>query len=116
MIMKIYRYEHPELGAGPYNSACHQLECMGKIHNSSPAHPLPTDDFLLFEMWISETVFFGFDSLDKLNQWFDGFHDIIRDAGYLIFEYDVPPRLVIFGRSGRQVVFKKNKSKFLRSF
>lgn len=110
--MEIFRYECPVTGCGPYQIGNPDLENMGHFHDASKEHPKPEDDFRMWHFWHSSNIFFGFKSLEDLNNWFNGFHEIILKHGFRIAVYEVNSGNVIFSKSGKQLVFRKNKSKF----
>lgn len=103
----IYRIETFD-GYGPYR--------LGKIINTSPTfnRPMPFDDGIPIKATpsVNPTFFCGFDSLDKLLQWFDSLNDLItlKQKEYFVAIYECPEEMVHRGQ--RQLVFVKNKATF----
>lgn len=112
--MKVWRVAHEtmtylDFPAGPYVNGMDTdvFYCMWNAHDCNTSHPSPNSDYKL--SGIDEAERCGFDSLEALNKWFEGFHDVLHSAGYLVFVYDVPAEDVRVGRHG-QAVFPANSA------
>jgi hypothetical protein len=70
--------------------------------HSNTTHPSPYADPLLMGIQSYERC--GFDSLDALNAWFDGWTEALADCGFEVWAYDVADWAVRVGAHG-QVVF-----------
>lgn len=112
--MVVYRVEMPD-GLGPYWSEdCEKFRYrMGSKHNRSDTHPTPDKDFS-GENYKSGFVF-GFDSMQKLFQWFGGFIRTILNNGGKIVKYTIDDNHVIMGHSGRQLVFDRDSAQLVTS-
>lgn len=105
--MIVYRLERDKLG--PYKwENYHEDEIEDyyqKIHinHAGDEHPSPYQDDLL-EVRSDKTYLFGFDSLDKLHEWFGEWVDKLAEIGFEIKEYCATE--YIYGKSGRQLIFK----------
>lgn len=110
--MLVYRIEMAD-GIGPYQSAgrwdivqdFHSALC--EKHANSFTHPNLMDDF---GCRISDRYFCGFSCLADIQDWFHGFITKIKRAGGKIVKYEVSNTDVIFGKSGKQLVFLKNNA------
>lgn len=110
--MLVYRYEHKETGRGPYHSGNEDISEALADHNGSNRHPLPFDDGLNLD---NCDLFFGFDSFEKLEEWFDGIHEILYFHGFFVSVYEVDIAHIQFSKSGRQVAFEKSFSELVES-
>lgn len=96
--MKVFRVETKN-NKGPYGSFGKYQS--GKLEYKQDYHPLPTADGILY---VFEYDYFGFESLDQLDKWFD-----ITDRKYLkkhnfnVSCYEVDDHHVTVG--GTQLVF-----------
>ena len=103
--MVVYRVEHPVTGRGPYRNddlTCYEADAGHNYHNndswsmdgiSAPAHYAA-----------------GFDSLDKLFEWFAGCMDALVRDNYGIRVFHVDKDDVVMGWSGRQLAFPRFKT------
>jgi len=101
----VFRVQHKEQNVGPYvgGKISWDVEWYSRMmgHHANYSHPnLREDDLSVYSN--SEYVC-GFDSLDKLKSWFDGYLLNLIDAGFIIAEYQVEGYII--GISGKQVVF-----------
>lgn len=117
----VYRVQHSTENIGPYVSSKIKwsIEWYSEMmsHHSNICHPNLREDNLS-EYRDSDYVC-GFNSLDKLKSWFDGYLFNLIDAGFIIAEYEVED--YITGISGKQVVFipttfKDITSQLIQSF
>lgn len=104
MKVSIFRVETPRGGCGPYKGTAHfdELEEMYAEHGQGD-HPSPDDDPMLGGMYEEEHC--GFATLDALDQWFEGYHELLDECGYIIACYTVPLRAVRYGN--KQAVFRR---------
>lgn len=111
--MYIWRVAHPEhtyqgFPSGPYVSAgltpeiVMNMRPMGDAHSWEPSHPSPISDPEL--CWIKDDERCGFISLDALFDWFEGFINLLRENGFIMYVYEVPECHVRIGAFG-QVIF-----------
>lgn len=108
--MKVYRVEHRTTKLGPYWDLENTPVGMSNEHTNEYTHPC-----LIFEKWdkvamVHEFLYkpytkFGFQSLESLKKWFNGWLDILVIHGFMIVEYDVSERNIVIG--SKQVFFKK---------
>lgn len=108
--MYIWRVAHPEhtyqgFPSGPYVSAgltpeiVMNMRPMGDAHNWEPRHPSPKEDPKLG--WVRGDERCGFTTLDDLFGWFEGFTDLLRENGFIVYMYDVPDEYVRVGGFGQ---------------
>lgn len=104
--MLIYRIED-ESGKGPYigvwkDEATGQSDAALSCSHADAEHPVASidigEDF-------DKKHFCGCPSLEALEEWFDGWEEILFRNGYFIVKYDIPDDQVLMGYSGRQVGF-----------
>ena len=110
----MYRVEHSTTHLGPYRlyhrddlrtqELCH-------AHSASPYHPTMHQDFYDYvdgDDYVKLHKYsFGFVSIKDLNRWFNNFQEILAKKGYVIKIYRVKYENVVYGRSGRQIMFKR---------
>lgn len=121
--MRVFRYEHPNTGWGPYcnpydettepelwNEYRHVRYGPGKLdsHNDLETHPTP--DWSLDYFMEPEDVC-GCTTLDSLIRWFDGLHDVLSSHGFEIVELEVSNSLVIGPDRFGQVVFPREAAR-----
>ncbi|MFD3904114.1 hypothetical protein HXS80_15985 [Streptomyces sp. CB04723] len=115
--MKVWRVGHKSalnsgFPSGPYtcagvpDEACDRLWGMAGAHSNS-THPSPQADPLLRGIQPEERC--GFDTCDALNEWFDGWTDVLHECGFEVWAYEVPDWAARVGRNG-QVVFLANEA------
>lgn len=121
--MKVYRVAHATardsgFPSGPYASydtlpreSNAILQDMRWEH-SDDAHPSPSWDRRLGGIGDHERC--GFDSLDALYTWFDGWCERLTLAGFLLWVYEAPPEAVRVGEHG-QAVFNPSEARELSS-
>lgn len=103
MLVSIYRVEAPRGGYGPYNKEHGELlEPMFEKHRSG-SHPSPRQDWIL--RGIQATEHCGFATREQLHEWFEGFEDLLHEAGFVLAKYVVPVFLVRYGAT--QAVFRR---------
>jgi hypothetical protein len=105
--MLVYRVEHKEIGCGPY---CPMLYKHVELHNMAVVHNDRTHPTLLEEhiQHISNWRH-GFDSLEKLLTWFDGWFDTLARHNFHIAVYDAQE----FKRAPIQCIFDPMESLLL---
>lgn len=103
MLVSIYRVEAPRGGCGPYNNE-HGLilESMFEVHRAG-GHPSPLQDWILQGIRPDEHC--GFATLEQLDEWFDGFHDVLHELGFIVAKYEIPVYKVRYGAT--QAVFRR---------
>jgi len=115
--MRVWRVAHKTatqngFPSGPYNGKGVPVEqyellwSMGSDH-SDAYHPSPYADPELHHIAAHERC--GFNSLNALNKWFDGWVEALDGAGFAVYEYDVPDWAARVGRFG-QVVFSADEA------
>jgi len=110
----IYRVEYDN-GGGPYgwtakNTSMFTIR-MGLNHKMDMVnHPIPTEDFD-DNIENVRSYFFGFDSRKALDNWFKGFEQGLSERGAKIAVYTCPKDYVHIGKSGKQLIFKKEFAK-----
>lgn len=108
--MLIWRVAHKEqtyegFPSGPYVSAgltseiVMDMRPMGDAHSWEPSHPSPISDPEL--CWIRDDERCGFISLDELFDWFEGFINLLRENGFVMYVYEVPGEYVRVGGFGQ---------------
>lgn len=97
----MYRVEERRGGAGPYNKRNEQTLGEMFAKHSSGTHLSPQQDELLQGIDADEHC--GFATLEQLDEWFEGFHDLLDKLGFVIGHYVVPVNLVRYGKT--QAVF-----------
>lgn len=109
--MDFFRVEHATVKfdfcnvvhyAGPYQSLAYEWEFIRDMqadHNNSRNHPLSYDDFGL---GFHQGLLFGFNSIEKLVDWFDVWMTALEDAGFVVRHYT--PNSVKCGYSERQCI------------
>jgi hypothetical protein len=121
--MHVYRYEKPRKTEGididgqyiiprqirhlgPYSAEWPFKESLQNDHNRDEAnHPFPLDDFGR----ISFDYRYGCDSLESLNKWFKGWHNRLKEWGFVIVRYNITNPFQ--SRSGMQVAFNAWESR-----
>jgi hypothetical protein len=104
MKVSVFRVEKPN-GDGPYadDADSKMFEHMNAVHGDAD-HPDPADDDMLDGIYPDESC--GFATLCDLETWFDGYEDILADAGFRISVYTIELQLVRYGRN--QALFIKH--------
>ena len=98
----VWRYED-ENGDGPYkSSSSEQLQDMKSLHIGDD-WPSWYEDFRV--PWADKGFISGFPTWTAAMVWFDGFHEVLVECGYVLYRYSVPAYDVEVGRSGKQVRF-----------
>lgn len=103
--MKVYRVRHKRIKcdgvlAGPYRYVTPLHAELKHAHDGCESHPTPKNDGIVIEA----DQYCGFESIDDLLEWFDGWIERLAEAGFEIAEYDIPSCHVKKG--DYQVVFK----------
>lgn len=120
--MIVYRIEN-EIGSGPYVSC--PFFSWKVTNHSDEKHPgAINDNFHLYfhdckeEYWNNressplKNYIFGFDSLEKLNQWFcEKEIENLKKLNYNIQKYEIDYEFVLEGESKKQVIFLKERAK-----
>lgn len=115
-MIKVYRYEHPSDTFGPYryrkwfkDEIERELESMGLEHSDNDHPPIIREDALQelgYDRFDDDIEFkYGCVTLEDLNRWFDGHHNLLHRAGFVLAEYDVPKENVTKPDPFGQVVF-----------
>lgn len=85
-IYRVERHDHKRGWCGPYTHQRKKTSCklrrMIRIHNNSSFHPLPPPSVLGDP--VSRC---GFLTLEKLEQWFEGYLDHLFRLKFVIVEY-----------------------------
>jgi hypothetical protein len=110
--MLVYRVETPS-GGGPYGAGGFATDVVGHgserfedfslrlaVAHNDDEHPAPYAE----DLTISGNHC-GFESLDKLREWFKGWGKALHDYGFRIVEFTVPDADV--QRGERQVAFRR---------
>lgn len=109
--MIIYRVEDAN-HIGPYiyrrNNAESDLGNVMGLYYDSDRHPAPSDDI---GMMVSAEMRFGFNSLEQLDDWFNGAYDAFAASGFHIAVYDVPLLSVYSGT--QQVMFRYDSARLI---
>lgn len=119
--MLVYRVAYKEsrdgdLPRGPYTMSGlpeeirDQIEVMRWKHTDE-RHPGPYKDPMLIDIFSAERC--GFDSLDNLYGWFEGYVEMLHRAGFRLYVYDVPDAEVRIGKYG-QTLFRASCAKEVR--
>ena len=127
--MRVFRYEHPNTGFGPYRNPFADNDWFADDYvpdplydeydefrydshglgwhedNSLTTHPAPQ---ITLGRRPHEWEVCGCDSLDSLIRWFDGFHERLEEFGFVIREYETDGFLGP-DRCG-QVLFHKSRA------
>lgn len=107
--MRIYRVENVR-GEGPY-CANANLSKMWDEHNNSKSHPCPLADSM---SPVAPWEIFGFDSIEKLQDWFHGFEEDLNVAGFAVNVYEVEEWRLNRGR--KQVAFNRKMSSYVGAY
>lgn len=104
--MKVFRVQSILTGTGPYDMS---FALCAK--HSNEEHPSPEEE----GMDIQTAEFCGFDSMAKLNSWFDTEDKSeMHSAGCHIVQFSVPAR---FKRAGKkQVLFEREEAHIVRTY
>lgn len=103
--MKVFRVEDPN-GKGPYSSSMTNEILYNKLSSKNESRPSPKRDGIEIRPGIDVC---GFDSIEKLKQWFHGCRSDLRKAGFYVAIYEVDAKEIKFGR--RQVIFPKSTNR-----
>jgi hypothetical protein len=114
-VKYVFRYEHPTHKCGPY-LRCHGIDSIKDAHNNLESRHTPgASEDGLDDPW--EKLIGGYrfacPSIQLLNKWFEGFHDTLREAGFIVAVYEVPTSHVKVGASGLQCAFNIRHAKRL---
>jgi hypothetical protein len=122
--MRVFRVGHAEkvriihgadgavlMPAGPYNglswtdttAGLDDMQYAHSFNGSAAHHPAPHEDVYLFDIAPYEVC--GFTSLDALLDWFDTWLQVLDEADFRVWVYDVPDASVRVGRDFGQLVF-----------
>lgn len=116
--MMVWRVED-ENGKGPYvgkdrfprdSPAWALMLELANKHSFTSDHPAMWD-IEMGPMGVAEIAdhyVFGFPSLNKAVEWFEGYIERLIDNGFSFNAYEVPEDLVLFSTSRRQLMFKKS--------
>jgi hypothetical protein len=110
-VVEVYRVEHRTDGSGPYNPRGADAPRMYRMaqEHQDPDHPGPYEgDEFPWGFDVQDDHFFGFQSLDLLTAWFDGWLADLDRAGYRVATYKVPADAVVLGR--HQCVFERDRA------
>lgn len=109
--MKVYRVGHKSaldfgFPSGPYTCEGVPSADVGRMWGMAPAHasgthPTPRADPLLNGIDSHERC--GFDSLEALNRWFEGWGEALAESGFQVWMYEVPDWAVRVGKFGQAV-------------
>lgn len=86
----IYRVEHVDTGQGPYMSSSKEFQRkydMNAAHSVCQNHLPSWQDNLNTTKW--RRYRHGFNSIEQLMRWFDGWEEALDESGYVIRRYDV---------------------------
>lgn len=106
MKVSMFRVEDAA-GAGPYvdNEDNPALAHMFAVHGDAD-HLDPFDDDLLDGIYPDEVC--GFPTLCALETWFEGYDDVLHEAGYKIAVYTTELQTVRYGK--KQAVFVRGSN------
>ena len=110
-VVEVYRVEHRTDGSGPYNPRGADAPRMFRMaeEHQDENHPGPYEGGEFdFPFDLRDDHFFGFQSLDLLTAWFDGWLAKLDAAGYRVATYRVPADAVVLGR--HQCVFERERA------
>ena len=104
MKVSVFRVEEPRGGCGPYKGSPH-AEALSEMYaeHGSGANPAPQEDPLLGYVATDEHC--GFATIEALDAWFEDFHDVLEECGYVIVVYSVPMLDVRYG--SQQLLFRR---------
>ena len=119
--MKVYRVEHGTYGRGPYGFGF-------DVHDEYPDLQRLSFDLTFAHRDVNEypdgwrdfgsvgpSERFACKTIPPLKRWFDGFLDRLHESGFEICEYQVLPRFVREGISGKQVTFLISEATLVRT-
>jgi hypothetical protein len=109
--MLIYRVAHKSIAtdgfpSGPYTTyglpdeVAERLNDMRWAHSNS-SHPSPWKDPKLNAIRDHERC--GFDSLEMLYEWFEGWTKFLRDSGFAVYTFEVDDSVTRVGEYGQTV-------------
>lgn len=102
--VSVFRVENSR-GWGPYQSEFYPDEYAGDLTDMAYDHnKYPTPFYDGFEAF-SEEHFCGFLSVDHLIEWFEGYLDLLFEAGYRVAEYSILNKNIVKGCKTNQVFF-----------
>lgn len=103
-MIRVYRLEGED-GDGPYLGYDDLRNAMCDAHTDD-VHPGPRQDFGRLPL---PNDFYGCETLTQLFDWFGVFFQPLLDIGYRVVEYEVPEEWCWFGKSNRQVCFRRSE-------
>lgn len=107
-MVRVYRYEHPKDTFGPYRFRGDFGEELNERFDKMNDHHCDSNEHETIYRWdvlhglgytheeirhgVADDVNFkyGCVTLEDLNRWFDGYHDLLHEAGFVLATYDVP--------------------------
>ena len=110
--MIVYRIEK-ENNIGPYRVS----DNWTNRNHASKSHPNMFVDYfdLYADMVKLSDYYFGFDSLEKVYDWFDEFElKKLKDIGFFISVYNIDSNFVLEGESKKQIMFKLKEADLLK--
>lgn len=115
--MKIFRVEHPETKYGPYWVGPEYIDLpkfrylrdlSDKIRDAhwNDDHPDIAEDIInIDDCPPLSHIRCGFDSFEKLQQWFYGHTEALHQCGYKILVFEVNEYMILKCKSDKQVAF-----------
>ena len=109
--MIVYRIESKDHGKGPYLDRVLGKKIQWDHHDEQ--HPCFLQDGIRGNPHFARHHA-GFDSEEKMSEWFKGYGKKLKKCNYHIVVYDAEDDFVIHGKSQRQVAFRRLYSKFVK--
>lgn len=107
--MIVYRIENDD-GEGPYNCE-KEWPLQYKMRNEHSTNERP--NVYVDGCYIGSNGLSGFDSLDRLLWWFDGWVEHLENCGFRTSAYKVDKDYVQMSESGKQLTFEPYRARFV---
>ena len=105
--MIVHRYEHKYTGEGPY-SGVHMVDYLLADHNARQHGDRP-----VLDPYTEETLKYGCVSAAALDEWFEGWEELLQQRGFVKVQFIVPDDEVIYGEDGMQCAFPETIGEYV---
>lgn len=103
-VMYIYRIEHPQTGDGPYGESLNDLKladtslCKMGWEHCDYNHPGMWEEFNKYGVDSPRDYYCGFDTIENLKDWFDGWLECLHTNGFEVRIYSISKMDCMIGK------------------